>query len=58
MEMQDFNTLFWMKEMALGCVGARGMVVRVGSSQVRTFSRWPEQQLLSVVGSLAKIQIQ
>lgn len=56
--MQDFNTLFWMKEMALGCVGARGMVVRVGSSQVRTFSRWPEQQLLSVVGSLAKIQIQ
>lgn len=32
MEMQDFNTLFWMKEMALGCVGARGMVVRIGQS--------------------------
>lgn len=35
--------------MALGCVWElEGMVVRLGASQVRTFSRWPEQQLLSV----------
>ena len=55
--MQDFNTLFWMKEMAFGVCGSEG---DGGEGWVvpGTFPRWPEQELHSVVGSLAKNQIQ